>query len=817
MEGGQGQRLLAALKAGPAGPLSSVHPQADSSLRVPFFVSRRTIRCQAGCSPGMSTSGAEKGRAGTQEPEGRGRAHGTQSDTCGCSETEFQALQPGDPGAKGGDEAVLAACVRARRAAARWKGPLLRGSPALQVSELLPALSGQVRRRPGLPATLRKASKGRGEKGLTTVLGELEAASHVWLRVLSPQKGRSEDYEPHWTPQKGSQVTGGCSGPPSRGCGPRDPGHRPETLMVVRTGAGAGIQRGGGQLKGPGRAAPRSSESTEDDRLGLPGKVITCGEGAEPGEESGPCFLRSLILPEPRRRRRPLPPSQARPAHPIPGRQEADPGHRVAPAGRREAREGRRRLRELRQAFLCPQLPGRDLDVSVESKAPCAVVEDLPRTAAGMAAQALDPRRRRREAGGRGSGRCRLNRQTDHFLVNLGHLKTSDFRAQGMGSPRMLYPSVPSCCSPRAALGGRAALPCPPRVSSVPAATSPPAGHRPVPGQPGRRCVDPGPGAGGLSHALRCSHPGLWAPWPRPGRESFRAHVAFGPPSLFPHLRGLSVLGAEGRQRGEELPTEYGRSSARVAGELCCPESRGQRLLIEAGRPGRALKGRAPVPRAPPEGSRPPAPARSSGSSGLKDVGFRDGGQAPPFSPASSAGRRQIPGLTGNETPASCSPSALRWSALPPSLRPLRGLGMLCLQRVWLRPGRVQFPSSRWSVPVPPQVPNRKSRKSRHRGTVWGPKGPPACSLLFIRSYKYKDPADIIPPACTHSQVHGLGNVRVSVRPETSTETEIRRVLSTSEGGPEPHPESAPVLTSVTVGHLCRLLTRVSPCLFALI
>lgn len=43
MEGGQGQRLLAAVKAGPAGPLSSVHPHADSSLRVPFFVSRKDM------------------------------------------------------------------------------------------------------------------------------------------------------------------------------------------------------------------------------------------------------------------------------------------------------------------------------------------------------------------------------------------------------------------------------------------------------------------------------------------------------------------------------------------------------------------------------------------------------------------------------------------------------------------------------------------------------------------------------------------------------------------------------------------------------
>lgn len=68
----------------------------------------------------------------------------------------------------------------------------------------------------------------------------------------------------------------------------------------------------------------------------------------------------------------------------------------------------------------------------------------------------------------------------------------------------------------------------------------------------------------------------------------------------------------------------------------------------------------------------------------------------------------------------------------------------------------------------------------------------------------------------THSQVHGLGNVHMSVRPETSTEIEIRRVLGTSEGGPEPHPESAPVLTSVTVCHLCRLPTLGPLCLFAL-
>ena len=73
----------------------------------------------------------------------------------------------------------------------------------------------------------------------------------------------------------------------------------------------------------------------EDDRLGLPGKVITCGEGAEPGEESGPCFLPSLILPEPRSRRPPLPPSQARPARPIPGvsREPEHTGLRFWPFG----------------------------------------------------------------------------------------------------------------------------------------------------------------------------------------------------------------------------------------------------------------------------------------------------------------------------------------------------------------------------------------------------------------------------------------------------------------------------------------------------
>ena len=67
-----------------------------------------------------------------------------------------------------------------------------------------------------------------------------------------------------------------------------------------------------------------------------------------------------------------------------------------------------------------------------------------------------------------------------------------------------------------------------------------------------------------------------------------------------------------------------------MAGELCCPESRRQRLLIEAGRPGGALKGRASLPRAPPEGSRTPAPARSSGSSGLKVSRQWAQGKGPP-------------------------------------------------------------------------------------------------------------------------------------------------------------------------------------------
>lgn len=61
---------------------------------------------------------------------------------CGCSETEFQALRPCDPGAKGGDEDLLAACVCERRAAARWVGTLLRGSPVLQVSEVIRTQNG---------------------------------------------------------------------------------------------------------------------------------------------------------------------------------------------------------------------------------------------------------------------------------------------------------------------------------------------------------------------------------------------------------------------------------------------------------------------------------------------------------------------------------------------------------------------------------------------------------------------------------------------------------------------------------------------------
>lgn len=114
---------------------------------------------------------------------------------------------------------------------------------------------------------------------------------------------------------------------------------------------------------------------------------------------------------------------------------------------------------------------------------------------------------------------------------------------------------IPPEGAPFSASGPRPHRPCPPRVSSVPAATSPPAGHRSVQGQPRRRRVDPGPGTGGLSNALRRSHPGLWAPWPWPGQESSGAHAAFGHPSLFTRRRGLFVLGAEGRQRGEELPT----------------------------------------------------------------------------------------------------------------------------------------------------------------------------------------------------------------------------------------------------------------------
>lgn len=68
----------------------------------------------------------------------------------------------------------------------------------------------------------------------------------------------------------------------------------------------------------------------------------------------------------------------------------------------------------------------------------------------------------------------------------------------------------------------------------------------------------------------------------------------------------------------------------------------------------------------------------------------------------------------------------------------------------------------------------------------------------------------------THSQVHGLGNVHRSVRPETSTETEIRRALGTSEGGPSPA-RSQPVLASAAAGHPCRPPTRGPLCLFAVV
>ena len=57
--------------------------------------------------------------------------------------------------------------VRVPRAGPRcWRPASSRLDRGPVPAELPPALSGQVRRWPGLPAALRKASKGRGEKGV---------------------------------------------------------------------------------------------------------------------------------------------------------------------------------------------------------------------------------------------------------------------------------------------------------------------------------------------------------------------------------------------------------------------------------------------------------------------------------------------------------------------------------------------------------------------------------------------------------------------------------------------------------------------------